>query len=125
MCEARCVRVHFPAHQAVRSDLLPDFLQFLTNPVSNLVESGSCPTAGTVNVLQASAFCCFCKLHPQRQMRSPSPQVWMAPSRGGHTLLLSGDVGGTEESGFSQYLQYGLATRGMKDPLCILKCDMK
>lgn len=79
MCGARCVQVHFPKHQAVRSDLLPVFLQSLTNPSSKLVESGSCPAAGTVNVLQPLVFCCFCKLHPQRQVRSPSLQVCMGP----------------------------------------------
>jgi len=58
-------------------------------------------------------------------MRSASSQVRLAPSHGGHTLLLSRDVRGTEESGFIQDLQYSLATGGMKDLLCILKWGMK
>lgn len=38
---ARCVWVHFPAHQAVRSDPLTGFLQSLTKASSKLVERGS------------------------------------------------------------------------------------
>lgn len=40
------------------------------------------------------------------------PQVWRAPSHGDYILLLSRGVGGTEESGFSQYLQDVWAPRG-------------
>lgn len=56
-----CVRVHFSAHQAVGSDLLPGFLKSLTNLVSKWVDSGFFPVAGTVHVLQTSAFHCSCK----------------------------------------------------------------
>lgn len=56
-----CVWVHFTAHQAVGSDLLPGFLHSLTHIVSKRVDSGSCPVSGAVGVLQASAFCCSCK----------------------------------------------------------------
>lgn len=105
---ARCVRVHFPARQAVGSDLLPES----AIPYKRRQQASReqlLPRSWHSKCAPGFSILLLLQMHPQRQTCSPSLQVWMAPSHGGHTLLLSGDVGVTEESGVSQHRLYILA----------------